>query len=207
MNFPAMKRARMYKKPGVYLSGPLLGVPWRYAAVAEPAIAPPELLASVLDIGFPVCLERRTIPAWPQMDNSAGKLSHFLRPISEKEGAVAMAALGHGRGSGMAGSRPVAEPRNEAGIMSSDFDHACVDAVRTQQRLRRSVAARGHEHSESVCRSERRRCSTQARDGKDDPRAGCGGHPPHPVCRWLLISARLGRAASGRARPLSCLTA
>src|SRR6266436_6535005 len=53
MNFPAMKRTRIYKKPGVYLSGPLLGVPWRYAAVAELAIAPSELLASVLDIDFP----------------------------------------------------------------------------------------------------------------------------------------------------------
>src|SRR5712671_8134627 len=55
MNFPATKRARIYKKPGVYLSRPLLGVPWRYAAVAELAIAPSELLASVLDIDFP-CL-------------------------------------------------------------------------------------------------------------------------------------------------------
>src|SRR5258708_195497 len=63
MNFPATKRARIYKKPGVYLSGPLLGLPWRYAAVAELAIAPSELLASVLDIDFPVCLERRAIPA------------------------------------------------------------------------------------------------------------------------------------------------
>src|SRR5258708_27227459 len=53
MNFPAMKRARIYKKPGVYLSGPLRGVPWRYAAVAELAIAPSALLASVLDIDFP----------------------------------------------------------------------------------------------------------------------------------------------------------
>src|SRR6266853_7039038 len=63
MNFPATKRARIYKKPGVYLSGPLLGLPWRYTAVAELAIAPSELLASVLDIDFPVCLERRAIPA------------------------------------------------------------------------------------------------------------------------------------------------
>src|SRR5215471_9922283 len=53
MNFPAMKRARIYKKPGVYLSGPLFGIPWRYAAVAELATAPPGLLASVLDIDFP----------------------------------------------------------------------------------------------------------------------------------------------------------
>ena len=34
------------------------------------------------------------------------------------------------------------------------------------------------------CRPERRRCSIQSRDGKDDPRAGCGGHPPHPGCLW-----------------------
>src|SRR6266849_6112204 len=87
MNFPAMKRARIYKKPGVYLTRPLLGAPWIYAAVAALAIAPSELLAPVLDIDFPVCLERRAIPAWPQMHNSAGKLSHFLRPISEKEAA------------------------------------------------------------------------------------------------------------------------
>src|SRR5215468_11071279 len=52
MNFPATKRAKIYRKPGTYLSGPLLGLPWRYAAVAELAIAPSELLASVLDIGF-----------------------------------------------------------------------------------------------------------------------------------------------------------
>jgi hypothetical protein len=38
-------------------------LPWRYAAVAELAIAPSELLASVLDIDFPVRLERRAIPA------------------------------------------------------------------------------------------------------------------------------------------------
>src|SRR5258707_12099471 len=34
------------------------------------------------------------------------------------------------------------------------------------------------------CRPIRHRCSIQARDGKDDPRAGCGGHPPHPGCLW-----------------------
>src|SRR5437660_511332 len=57
MNFPATKRAKIYRKPGVYLSGPLLDAPWRNAAVAELAIAPSELLASVLDIGLP-CLSR-----------------------------------------------------------------------------------------------------------------------------------------------------
>src|SRR5712671_809542 len=54
MNFPAMKRTRIYKKPGVYLSGLVLRVAWRYAAVAELAIAPSEFLASVV-IDFP-CL-------------------------------------------------------------------------------------------------------------------------------------------------------
>jgi hypothetical protein len=51
-NFPATKSARIYKKPGVYLSGPLLGKPPRYAALAELAIAPSGPLASVLDIDF-----------------------------------------------------------------------------------------------------------------------------------------------------------
>src|SRR5215470_16394174 len=53
MNFPAMKSARIYKKPGVYLSGLLLGAPWRYAAVAELAIAPSAPLVSVRVIDFP----------------------------------------------------------------------------------------------------------------------------------------------------------
>src|SRR5262249_2419496 len=39
----------------MYLNGPLLGAAWRYAAVAELAIAPSELLASVFAIDFP-CL-------------------------------------------------------------------------------------------------------------------------------------------------------
>jgi len=43
---------RIYKKPGVCLRGPFLGVPLRYAALAEPAIAPSEILALVLDIEF-----------------------------------------------------------------------------------------------------------------------------------------------------------
>src|SRR5260370_42475075 len=76
MNFPAMKRARIYKKPGVYLSGPLLGLPWRYAAVAELAIAPSELLASVLDIDFPVWLERRAV--FQRGRNAGGKVSDYV---------------------------------------------------------------------------------------------------------------------------------
>src|SRR5437899_4433359 len=52
INLPATKRTRIYKKPGVYFSGPVLGAPWRYAAVAELAIAPSAPLASVLDIDF-----------------------------------------------------------------------------------------------------------------------------------------------------------
>src|SRR5258707_7769323 len=34
------------------------------------------------------------------------------------------------------------------------------------------------------CRPIRHRYSIQAGDGKDDPRAGCGGHRPHPGCLW-----------------------
>jgi hypothetical protein len=56
MNFPATKRTRIYRKPGVYLSGPLCGAPWRYAALAELAIAPSELLASVLAIEISLCV-------------------------------------------------------------------------------------------------------------------------------------------------------
>ena len=52
MNFPAIKRARIYKKPGMYLSGPPLRVPTRCRAVAELAIAPSELLESILDIDY-----------------------------------------------------------------------------------------------------------------------------------------------------------
>src|SRR5258708_24031975 len=98
MNFPATKRARIYKKPGVYLSGPLLGLPWRYAAVAELAIAPSELLASVLDIDFPVCLERHnsSVAANAQFRGEAITLLEARQP------AVAMAALGHGRRSNLA---------------------------------------------------------------------------------------------------------
>jgi hypothetical protein len=41
----------------VYFSGPLLGVPWRYAAVAELAIAPSELLASILAIDLSLSVQ------------------------------------------------------------------------------------------------------------------------------------------------------
>jgi hypothetical protein len=68
MNFPTTKRTRIYKKPGVYLTGLILRVAWRCAAVAELAIAPSEFLTSVLVIDFPcrcgaapVGVERRTI--------------------------------------------------------------------------------------------------------------------------------------------------
>jgi hypothetical protein len=47
-----MKRARMYKKPGMYLSGPLLGAPRTYGAVADLKIVPSELLTSIPDIAF-----------------------------------------------------------------------------------------------------------------------------------------------------------
>src|SRR5260370_2172227 len=50
------------------------------------------------------------------------------------------------------------------------------------------------------CRSERRRCSIQSRDGKDDPRVGRGGHPPHPVAYGLLISVRPGGGGTGGGR-------
>jgi len=53
MNFPATKRARIYKKPGVYLSGPLLGLPWRYAAVAELALRHQSFWHRSLTLTFP----------------------------------------------------------------------------------------------------------------------------------------------------------
>jgi hypothetical protein len=45
MNLPAIKRARIYKNPGVYWSGLVLRAGWRNAAVPELVIAPSELLA------------------------------------------------------------------------------------------------------------------------------------------------------------------
>jgi hypothetical protein len=45
MNLPATKRARIYKNPGVYLSGPVLRVGGRNAPAAELAIALSELRA------------------------------------------------------------------------------------------------------------------------------------------------------------------
>src|SRR5262245_42114195 len=68
MNFPTMKRTRIYKKPGVYLSGPVLRVAWRCAAVAELAIAPSALLVSVVAIDFP-CLSSEALP---QTDKTCG---------------------------------------------------------------------------------------------------------------------------------------
>src|SRR5215471_1235901 len=119
MNFPAMKRARIYKKPGVYLSGPLFGIPWRYAAVAELATAPSALLASVLDIDFP-CLSgaacnfqrcrKCTIPA--------GKLSHSFKPISEKGGRDGRARTRGARGAGPS-------PRRAIRLASDDVQVGC----------------------------------------------------------------------------------
>jgi hypothetical protein len=52
MNFPTMKRARIYKKPGMYLSGPVLDPPRTYGAVADLTNVPSELLTSIPDIAF-----------------------------------------------------------------------------------------------------------------------------------------------------------
>src|SRR5450755_3813799 len=60
INFPTMKKTKIYKKPGVYLSGLALRVPWRYAAVEVLACAPSEFLSSVLAIDVPcLCLAPR----------------------------------------------------------------------------------------------------------------------------------------------------
>src|SRR5258708_12506938 len=53
ISFPTMKKTKTYKKPGVYLSGLALRVPWRYAAVEVLARAPSEFLSSVLAIDVP----------------------------------------------------------------------------------------------------------------------------------------------------------
>src|SRR5262249_50294957 len=97
MNLPATKRARIYRKPGVYLSGPLLGVPWRYAAVAELAIAPSELLASALAIDFPRLPGAARTSAWAP--NAFRGEPITLLQANQRKGNPhdAVVALGHGR--------------------------------------------------------------------------------------------------------------
>ena len=59
MNLPTMKKARMYTKPGMYLSGPVLDAPRIYGAFTGLTIVPSELLTSIPDIAiFPVFSER-----------------------------------------------------------------------------------------------------------------------------------------------------
>jgi hypothetical protein len=93
MNFPATKRARIYRKPGVYLSGPLLGLPWRYAAVAELAIAPSAPLASVLAIDFP---RLSGAARNPSIATNAQFRGEAITLLEARKPAVAMAALGTG---------------------------------------------------------------------------------------------------------------
>src|ERR1700730_11213142 len=66
INFPMMKKTRTYRKPGVYLSGLALRVPWRYTAVEVLARAPSVFLSSVLAIDVPcLCLAPRAqLPTW-----------------------------------------------------------------------------------------------------------------------------------------------
>src|SRR5258708_855850 len=95
MNFPTMKRARMYKKPGVYLSGLVLRVAWRCAAAARLAIAPSEFLTSVVAIDF-------FLSVWSgaqlHMAAACPLTVRWARHNEASDGAVAKWPSGLGRG-------------------------------------------------------------------------------------------------------------
>jgi hypothetical protein len=89
----------MYKKPGMYLSGEVLGARRTYGAVAELVIVPSELLTSIPDIAIFLCPRKRLaadgLNDLPNHEPVADFMSREAKTLGSQSHRMRTLALSH----------------------------------------------------------------------------------------------------------------